>query len=78
MFSFQALSFAIFKTTTSFKMSTQQISKTSCEKNASPLAPDANRHVLPLKHIGQFQFSLSRKKLGEVFTAYSIVIFLSA
>jgi len=41
-------------------MSTQQISKTSCEKNASPLAPDANRHVLPLKHIGHFQFSLSR------------------
>ena len=41
-------------------MSTQQISKTSCEKNASPLAPDANRHVLPLNHIGHFQFSLSR------------------
>lgn len=41
-------------------MSTQLISKTSCAKNASPLAPDANRHVLPLKHIGYFQFSLSR------------------
>ena len=41
-------------------MSTPQISKTCCEKNGSLLAPDTNRHVLPLKHIGYFEFSVSR------------------
>lgn len=40
------------------KMFRQQNSKICGQKNVSPLTRDGNRHVLPLEHIGHFQFSL--------------------